>query len=1053
MLIDLAVRRIVFTVMLMAALVVFGLLGLRELGISRYPEVEFPRVEVRTELSGADPDIIEADVTDVLEESFNTVSGIRSMSSRSVMGRSSISVEFDLERDIDMAAQDMREKISGVRRQLPDDIDEPSVSKVNPNTRPFLWIAVRGFLPVQDLTRYAEDVFKPNLEKLRGVGGVRVAGKRERTVRIWLDPAQLAGYALTVQDVIAAVRDKHVKLPGGTLETPGLEFAVKTEGEVKRPAEFGQIVVAYRDGAPITIGDLGRVEDGLEDWRGIARHNGIPTVGLGVRLQPGANMVAVADRVYAAMEEIKPMLPPEVSFHYSTDQSGFVRESIGELQFAVLMCTVLVVLTIFLFLRNVAATIIVGLTIPISFIGTFGFMRFLGFSLNELTLLAMALAVGVIVDDAIVVLENIYRRREEGAEPIEGAIQATKEVFFAVVSTTLSLVAVFVPVAFLKGFVGRFFYEFGMTIAIAVCLSSLVALTLTPMLCAYLLRVGTGHNVLFRFSEAGFLGAERFYGTALRFSLRHRFVMIAIGVATLGFAYSLSRGIGREFLPENDEGLYSAMVKTPPGSSLTYTASRVQEIDQIVLSMPETYGLFSIAGGFLPVNQGMMFVRLKPRAQRERSQDDLMAELRERANGLPGVKTFPLPRRNMFGSGFRGNALEVTLRGPDLDVLAALDERVRRRVETEIPGVVDLDSDLERNLPELHANIDREAVEDLGLDVRNIALTLQALVGGLDIATYKEGGRRYDVRVKLLDEYRRDPVLLGGLQIRNNRNDLVRLSAVADLDMATGLSTVNRYNRQRSVTISGTPKGISQGDALARIRAIILEELPDGYTMVFTGQADIYGEAIQSLLFAMGLAVVFVYMVLGSQFNSFLHPFTIMLALPLSAVGAVGALYLSNNTFNMFSMIGIILLVGLVIKNSILLVDRARRGEREGLSARDAMLVAGRIRFRPILMTAFTTIFGMLPIALGLGPGSETRVPMGISAAGGMLTATLLTLLVIPAIYTLFADFSTSGPVRALTRVLRRFSSHAESPPPPRQVEPAVPAAQPATPDAYEIRD
>lgn len=1025
--IELAVRRVVFTIMLMAALVVFGLLGLRSLGISRYPEVEFPRVQVRTDLPGADPDIMESDVTDVLEEAFNTVSGIRTMTSESELGRSSIMVEFDLARNIDLAAQDLREKISGVRRALPDDIDEPSISKVNPNSRPFLWIAVRGFLPVQELTRYAEDVIKPNLEKLRGVGGIFVGGRQERTIRIWLDAANLAGYAVTVQDVIDAVQTKHVRVPGGTLETSGLEFAVKTEGEVQRPEQFADIVVAYRQGAPITIGDVGQVEDGLEDWRGIARHNGIRTVGLGIRLQPGANMVAVADRVYAAVDELAPMLPPEVSFHYSTDQSKFVRESISELQFAVLLCALLVVLTIFVFLRNIAATIIVGITIPIAFLGTFGFMQMLGFSLNELTLLAMALAVGVIVDDAIVVLENIYRHREEGATPVQGAIVATKQVFFAVVSTTLSLVAVFVPVAFLRGFVGRFFYEFGMTIAIAVCLSSVVALTLTPMLCAYLLRVGGQHNVLFRTSEAGFQAVERGYGALLRMGLRHRAAVIGLGVATLFVAYQISKSVGREFLPENDEGLYSAIIKTPPGSSLEYTDARVAEREKIVMSMPESFGVFAISGGFMPVNQGMFFVRLKDRDQRTRSQQEVMNELRARANAIPGAYTIPLPRQNMFGSGFRGSALEFTLRGPELDGLAALDERVRARIAAEVPGVVDLDSDLERNLPEIRANIDREAAEDLGIDVVSIGRTLRALVGGLDIATYKEGGQRYDVRVKLLDEYRRDPEILGGLQIRSRSGDLVRLRAVADLEIGTGLSVVHRYNRQRSVTVSGTPKGLTQGEALQLIRTLVREELPDGYTMTFTGQADIYAEAIQSLLWAMGLAVVFVYMVLASQFNSLLHPFTIMLALPLAAVGAVGALYLTGNTFNMFSMIGVILLIGLVIKNSILFVDHARQQEREGLSAHDAVLAAARVRFRPILMTAFTTIFGMLPIALGVGPGSETRVPMGIAAAGGMLTATVLTLLVIPAIYTLFADVGTSGTAHGIGRVLSRFTTRGES--------------------------
>ncbi|MGR3309403.1 MAG: efflux RND transporter permease subunit [Candidatus Brocadiales bacterium] len=1004
---EISIKKPIFCTMMIATIVVFGILGYKRLGVDEYPHVDFPYVSVTTTLRGASPEVMEADVTDPLEEEINTIQGIRNLTSASSEGWSEITVEFELDRDIDAAAQDVRDKVSVARKKLPKDIDPPVTDKEDPQARPIMWLAVSGNRPLKEISDYAHFDLKPRFEVLKGVGSIREGGKRQRAIRIWLEVDKLEASQVTVSDVIEALEKKHIETPSGRIESKAIEFSVKTEGEFLTAEAFNDLIIDYRSGAPIKLSDVGYAEDGMEDKRLVARYRELPgiiepAVGLGIKRQSDANTVAVANRVIKVFTSIKDNLRTGMHLDIATDVSRFIVESIKEVQFALILGSILAGLVVLFFLRNLRSTFIIILAIPTSFLGAFATMHFLGFTLNNMTLLALSLAVGMVIDDAIVVLENSYRHLEKGEDRLTAARNGINEIVFAVITTTVALVAVFVPVAFMKGIIGRFFLEFGLTVSIAVIFSTFVALTLTPMLCSRWLRLPKKERKIFRLTESMFSLIESLYRRVLVIALHHRFLVVIMAVASFAVAMITWQTLGKELAPSEDQDQFMVILKTPVGSSIDYTDGMLRKCEGILDELPEIRSFFS-ASGFGGVNKGVMFVHMVPKSERKRSQQDIMNYLRGKFSQIPGMVAFPMDLTRAFGAR-RGAPLEFSVAGPDLDTLSHLTQTFKQRLSA-TPGIIDVDTDLELGRPEVRTYIDRNKAADLGIDVATIGQTIRALVGGLDVVKFKSEGKRYDVIVRLVRSERDVPLDIMRLLARGSKGDVISLGDIVEVKETVGLNTINRRNRQRSATISANLQSTKPlGDALMDLNKIAEEILPEGYTLSLSGKAETFKESYRSLIFALFLSVIISYIVLASLFESFVHPFTVMLAVPLSIFGALGTLWLTGNTINVFSMIGVILLMGLVTKNSILLVDYTNTLRKRGLDRDEAVLTASPIRLRPILMTAISTILAVLPIAMGIGPGAETRAPMAIATAGGMFVSMMLTLIVVPVFYTLFDD-------------------------------------------------
>lgn len=1007
---EISVKRPIFATMIFAAIVVFGLIGYNRLVVDEYPHVDFPYVSVTTTLSGASPEVIEADVTDPLEEEINTIPGIKNLRSSSADGVSQIVVEFELERDIDIAAQDVRDKVAVARYKLPDDIEPPIVDKEDPQAQPIMWLAVSGDKSLREISDYAHYDLKPKFEILEGVGSILEGGKRQRAVRIWLDTKKMEAFQITAQDVIRALRREHKELPAGRIESGAIEFSVKTAGEFDTPKMFNDLIIEYRKGSPIRLSDVGYAEDGMEDRRFVARYRSSPGViepalGLGIKRQSDANTVAVADRVKAVCHRIGGLIRKGITLDVASDHSTFIVESIREVQFSIAIGILLVGMVVFLFLRNIRGTVFICLTIPTAYCGVFAVMYFLGFSLNNMTMLALALAVGSVTDDSIVVLDNIYRYRESGLTQFESARQGTNEIAFATIASTLALVAVFVPVAFMKGIIGKFFYEFGISVATANLFSTFMAITLIPMLCSRWLKLPSKEHPVYNFLEKLFLRLEHSYRYILRIALNHRLMVVLIAVGSFAVAMFVWRILGKELVPPEDRSQFMVAIKTPVGSSINYTDSMLQKCENIMDGLPEIRSFFGAVGlgGVVGTNKGIMFTHMIPKNEREKTQQDIMNYLRYMFSQVPGMFAFPIELSMTFGER-RGQPLEFSIGGPDLNELVRLTREFISRMR-ELPGIVDIDTDLELGKPEVRIVINRNKAADLGVDATMIGETLQALVGGLDVTKYKSEGKRYDVTVRLIGKQRDTPIDIRPLLIRNKEGNLVALEDVVSVYEGMGLNIINRLNRQRSVTITANLESNKPlGTAVQEINAIAKQILPQGYLISLSGKAETFKESFDSLYFASILALIFTYIILASLFENFIHPFTVLLSIPLSMIGALGILLLTGNTINIFSMIGIILLMSIVTKNSILLVDYTNTLRGQGYARNDAVLQASPVRLRPILMTAFSTIFGIFPIVFGIGPGSETRNPMAIATVGGIFSSLLLTLIVVPVVYTLLDD-------------------------------------------------
>ncbi len=1028
---DVCIRRPVLATMLVGSLTALGAISLPRIGVDLMPRVDVPFVAVSAVLPGATPETIETEVTEKLEEEVNTISGIETLRSVSAEGLSQVFVEFELEEDIDQKAQDVRDKVARARAELPLDVEPPIVEKVDPSAAPILSVMVSGALPIRALTEFADDVVKERIQRIPGVGSVTLVGGREREVRIWIDADRLRSYGLTVDDVVQAIRSEHAEVPGGRLEVEGgrSELSFKTKGEVPVVRGFEQIVVAFRDGAPTLVRDVARVEDGMEDERSYAEFGGVQGVALDVRRQSGRNTVAVAREGRAAGEELAQRAPSGVSLAVVRDVSRFIEASARDVAVDIGVGALLAVLATLAFLRSVRSTLIVAVAIPTSVIATFFLFYAMGFTLNLLTLMALSVSIGLLIDDAIVVLEAIHREIDDGVAPFEAASHGTGGIGLAVVAATASVLAVFLPIAFLQGMIGRFFFEYGLAISFSVMVSLLVAVTVTPMLCARVLRREQHHGGAFLWLERRYSGLERAYARALEASLRARLAVVAVTVAAIAAGGLVARGVPLEFAPKVDRSEFEGVVELPLGTGVADAKEVAHRVGEALRGTRGVLRDFVTVGGGIrgAVNEISFYAETTPKSDRDETQFAIMDRAREAVRtAAPSAKQLTVSEVAwMTGGGFTSYNFEYSIQGPDLVELDRIASAVVARMR-EDPSFLDAQSTLERGRPELQVLIDRERSADLGVPVRALAGTARAAIGGLDVATFQDAGSRFDVRVRL-EEMQRDQLEdVGRLQVRNAAGALVELANVARLRVASGPSEIERENRGRRVTIyANTPGDVALGVAAERFERILAEVgLPPGYVGESEGMGERMEDTANAALLAFGLALLALYIVLASQFESFTQPAVIMLSAPLSFVGAFVALRVTGIPMSVFAQIGLIALMGLVMKNGILLVDYANQLRSQGLTPREAIARAGPVRLRPVLMTQFSTIAGMLPVALASSDGAEFRNPMGVLVIGGLLSSTLLTLIVVPAIYTLAED--GLGGLRAAWARLRRGGRVAE---------------------------
>jgi len=1014
---DTSIKKPVFATMVILALVVLGLVSYPRIGVDLFPKIDFPIVSITTRLTGASPEIMDMDVTDKIEEAINTINGVKTITSTSYEGVSNIIVEFVLEKDIDLAVQDIREQVSAVKYKLPTDVTDPVIRKVDPDANPVLWINVTGNRSIRELSTYVDEILKDKLQRIEGVGALSLGGLQKRQVRIWLDSSKMRAYQVSASDVAAVLGRENMELPGGRIEGDTKEYSVKVKGTLRHVSDFNDLIIAYYKNAPVRIRDIGRAEDGAEDRRTIARFNGVPSVGIGIQKQSGTNTVEVIDRVKKNIEAINRELPPGLALNIAFDQSTYIKQSINEVQKHLILGSILAVIAVFVFLRNIRTTLISALALPVSLISTFALIRAFGFTFNNMTMLGLTLSVGILIDDAIIVIENIYRHIEEGMAPKEAASFATSEIGLAVMATTLAIIVIFLPVAFMKGIIGRFFMQFALVVVFSVAVSLFVSLTLTPMLSSIFLKPKTekGGPAFLRAAgdifERGYKKVEEAYKPVLKFSIDHRGAAIVSAIILFALSMFITRFIGKEFVPQEDQSQFVIRLEAPVDYSLAKANELFTRIDSLVRKEREVKTTFFVQGmgqgGAGQINKAVIFVRLIPKVERKRSQMEIMKDLRQQMKGFAGLKG-TAEDVSFLGGGIRNVPIQYVISGGDLATLKTTTKQVVAEL-SKVPGVVDVDSSVEAGKPELSVYIDRDRAADLGVSVSSIAEVVNLLISGdVDVTKYKddERGRRYDVRMRLYPGDRNDPQDLNNIYIRAKDGKLVELSSIASISQAGGPSSIMRVDRQRSMMIfANLEQGKPLADAIKDLNAISARIFQPGMTAQYKGMAETMGESFRFLLFALMLGIILAYMVLAAQFESFLHPVTVLLSLPLSFIGAFGALLLFRQTISIMSLIGLILLMGLVKKNAILLIDYTNTLRERGMTRREAIMTAGPVRLRPILMTTFAMIFGMLPVALGVGEGSESRSPMGVAVIGGLLTSLFLTLAVVPATYDLFDEW------------------------------------------------
>ena len=1009
---DTSIRRPVFATMVILGLVILGIVSYPRIGVDLFPKVEFPIVNISTTLKGASPEVVDIDLTDKVEEAVNTINGVKTITSTSTEGRSTVIVEFNLERDIDLAVQDVREKIAAIRNRLPEDIDEPVIEKVDPDANPVIWIALTGERSIRELSTYADEILKEQLQRINGVGAIRIAGLRLREVRVWLDRDNLAAYRISAHDVLIALQRENIELPGGRIEGEFKEYLIKVKGEFTNVQEFNDLIVGFYNGTAIRLKDVGRAEDGMAEKRSVTRFNRVPSIGLGIQKQSGTNTLEVTDRIKKEIENIRKSLPAGMKLEISFDQSHFIKRSIEEVQFHLLYGGFFASIAVLLFLRSIRVTIISAIAIPTSIISTFAIMNVFGFTFNNMTMLGLSLSVGILIDDAIIVIENIQRHIEKGMGIKEAASFATSEIGLAVMATTLAIVVIFLPVAFMKGIIGMFFFQFALTVVFAILVSLFVSFTLTPMLSSKFLKEHTSSHTstsvfkhLSDWLEKQYKKVEESYRRLLSIAIEHRAIVIVSAVIIFILSLYITKFLGKEFLPSEDQSRFVARLEAPKDYSIDQIEGMFKKAEEIVLATPEIMTIFYGQGTFGEVHKGTMFIGLKPKSERTRSQQEIMADMRKQFRQIPGLKG-TAEDVSLVGGGQRMVPIQYSIRGRNLDELNRYSKQIVSEF-SKLSGVVDVDTSLEAGKSEVKVYIDRNKAADLGVDIATVAETINFLIGGeVDITRFKDEarGRRYDVKMRLNPENRKDPDDIGRLFVRSKDGRMIELSNIVEIKEGGGPSVINRVDRQRAITLFANLEGKPLGQAKEELDNIAVKILPPDYTGSHKGMADMMGESFGYLMFALILGVILAYMVLASQFESFIHPITVLLSMPFSFIGAFAALLITGMTLNIFSFIGLILLMGLVKKNAILLVDYTNTLRAKGMERKEAILTAGPVRLRPILMTTFAMVFGMMPIALGIGEGSETRAPMAIATIGGLLTSLFLTLVVVPVVYDVFDD-------------------------------------------------
>jgi hydrophobic/amphiphilic exporter-1 (mainly G- bacteria), HAE1 family len=1020
---DLSIKQPVLATMLAVSLVTLGVFSYRELAVDQFPDVELPVLTVQTLYPGASPETVEREVTKRIEEALNTISGVRHISSTTTEGLSAIVVEFRLGVRINNAQQDAQAKINSVRADFPRDMKEPVIQRIDFNAMPVMAIAVESpSADIKVLSSLAEKVIKKRIEAVPGVGQVTLVGVARREIQVFVDRDKLKSYGLTYAQVQQALQRENMDMPAGKLEQGRQEPLVRVAGKFRSVEAFDRLIVSFRNGVPITLPMVARLVDGIEDRNSASLIDGRPGLSLDVVKQSGANTVELADALTAAIGQINAELPSHIRLRTVVDRSTFIRDSVDDVQVTLVLGGVLTVLIVFLFLNSWRSTVITGLALPVSVISTFIVMRALGFTLNILTLMGLSLAIGLLIDDAIVVRENIVRHTHAGADHFTAAREATAEIGLAVMATTFTIIAVFVPVAFMQGIIGRFFFQFGITVGFAVLVSLYVSFTLDPMLSSRWYDPAADPKVPRSWFGRG-LGKvndqvdklQGVVGGALGWSLRHRWAVVGIATVSIVVSFGLFGKLGSAFMPNADPGQFQVAYKAAPGISLDRSAEIAGEVESEIRRNPGVAYTYTTIGGNAakPINEGSIFVRLKPRKTREHY-SLIKPEVRRQLARFRAVTT-AIEEADQIGGDVK--PIQISVRGQDLARLAPLSEKLMREVRA-TPGAVDVDTSEERPQTEVRIGVNRNALGDLGLDLGTVASTMRGLVAGEVVSQFEDpDGDSYDVRLRVERSSRTRDIDLLGLDLpAQNGRALVPASQVAYLETGAAPSKIRRRDLLREVRLSASTEGRSLGEVIndVKVKAGAIG-FPPGYSVGYTGEAEDMAESFAYALQSLVLAVILIYAILASQFRSFLQPFAIMLSLPLSLVGVAGMLYLVKDTLNMMSMIGVILLMGLVTKNAILLVDFANTQRREGLPRRDALILAARVRLRPILMTTLAMIFGMLPLAFEWGAGAEFRAPMARAVIGGLITSTLLTLVAVPVVYTILDDVG-SGFVKWWTR-------------------------------------
>ncbi|MEP4147060.1 MAG: efflux RND transporter permease subunit [Halioglobus sp.] len=994
-----------------AALMMLGLVSMGRVSIDLFPSVEVPIVTVETILEGASPSTIETEVTERLEEELIAISGVDTMRSISADGFSQIILEFDMEENPNLKAQEVRDKINQTMPDLPDTVTQPVVSILDPDSEPIISVIVSGQRPVGELTAFAEDVIKERLQRVPGVGSVKLVGGREREVRIWLKAPQMRGYGVIAADVINAVQRENADIPGGRLEYHGgaTELTIKTLGEVANLKEMSEITISRNSGGIVRVNDVAEIEDGLEDERSYAELDGAAGISLEIRKQSGTNTVEIAHAIKAVLAKLETEIPPDISLVTVRDSSRFIESAVRDVSFDILLGILLVVIVTLCFLLSVRATLIVATAIPTAIIATFFAFYLLDFSINMISLIAISLCVGLLVDDAIVVLESIYREVDAGLEPREAASLGTRKVATAVIASTLCVMAVFLPISFTTGLVGVFFYQYGVTITVAVALSLFVSVTLTPMLSSRLLKKSTGHNALFSLLDKGYVVLESTYAQSLRFALRVRWLVLLLAALAVGMGVHYAGQVPLAFTSNTDRSEFLAKVELPLGTGITEAKSVAARVSKSVSDLEHINLVFTTiaSGAQAKTNEISFYFGLTPKQSRSIHEKEVMDTVRKSlASSIPDAKHISLTSVPWIsGGGFFGADMEMALSGADLEQLRIYADTITAQMEES--GIFrDVKSTYELGKPELQVAINRRRAADLGISVRDIASSVGVTMGGVDVTSYEEFGNRYDVRMRYAEIYRDEIGKFDLIQLRAADGSLIDFRNVAEVKVTSGPVQIDHYNRARKIGISANaPAGMATGELMDKMDEIILElDMASGYESSYLGTSEQVTEIAGAIVFALIMSLLTLYMILASQFNSFTQPVIIMLTAPLSFAGAFSLLAWTNSELSVTTQIGLVALMGLVMKNGILLVDYANQVIDQGYTEAEAMLEAAQLRLRPVLMTAFSTIFGMIPIALATSDGAELRTSMGIIVIGGLISSTFLTLFVVPAVYTLLAD-------------------------------------------------